>query len=72
MTLTFTAARNALRGGGLKVSQDAVLQFIHEYQEWAKKITIEASEIAKSNHRYTVLERDIELAVTRVAKRESI
>jgi histone H3/H4 len=72
MPLSFQASKSALKTNkGLKVSDDAALKFHDEYLTWARKIAQEATAIAISNNRHTVLDRDVELAVTRVAKRES-
>ena len=73
MLLTYQAAKRALKTGkGLKISNEAVVTYIAGYLEWARKVAEEATEIAISYGRHTVLDRDVELAVTRVAKRESI
>jgi histone H3/H4 len=73
MLLTYQAAKRALRTNkGLKVSNEAVVTYIASYLEWARKVAEEATAIAESYSRHTVLDRDVELAVKRVAKRESI
>lgn len=57
---------------GFKVSSDAITSFHDEFLTWSRKIAEEAVIIAESNNRHTVLDRDVRLAVVRVAKRESV
>lgn len=73
MPLTYRAARAALiTNRGLKISNDAIYAFHAAYLKWSRLIAEEATEIAISYNRHTVLERDVELAIVRVTKRESI
>lgn len=72
MPLSYQSIKEILASKGMKVSAEAVGVFHNAYVKWARAIAEEATEIAKSYNRHTVLDRDVQLAVTRVAKRESI